>query len=293
MKRERRRRIFAAAVIALSMTAMVLLLLVRTGLIPWPWSAKLPDDASGMEVTFLDVGEGDAIFISADGETMLVDGGLPEYSDMIYSFLKERNVRFIDHVVCTHPHSDHVGGLSGALSYARAGDAICCTDEYDSRAFRSFVTKLGEQGVTLKTVSAGYSFTLGNAEVTVISPSREYEELNDMSLVLRIRYGSTTVLLTADAGYEAELDMMDSEYELGADLLKAGHHGSGASSYYYFLKEVSPQYCVISVGKDNENGHPSENVISKLESLGAEVIRTDESGTVSFFSDGKTLRRTD
>lgn len=274
----------------LSAAAIVVLLCVQIGLIPWPWN-RLPEDASGMEITFLDVGEGDAIFVTADGETMMVDGGLPEYSDMVYSFLKGRNVGYLDHVVCTHPHSDHVGGLSGALSYARAGDAICCTDEYDSRSFSSFVNKLKQQGVTLKTVSAGYTFTLGNAEVTVISPSREYDELNDMSLVLRIRYGNTTVLLTGDAGYEAELDMMDSEYELSADLLKAGHHGSGASSYYYFLKEVSPAYCVISVGKDNENGHPSENVISKLESLGCEVIRTDESGTVTFFSDGKTLKR--
>ena len=271
---------------------MILLVCIHVGLISWPWREKLPDDAAGMEIVFLDVGEGDAIFVTADGESMMVDGGLPEYSDMIYSFLKARDTDVLKYVVCTHPHSDHVGGLSGALSYAKTQEAICCTDEFDSRSFESFLRRLKDQGVTLKAVSAGYVFSLGNAEVTVISPSREYGEMNDMSLVLRIRYGDTSVLLTGDAGYEAELDMMDSDYDLDADLLKAGHHGSGASSYYYFLREVSPRYCVISVGKDNEHGHPSENVISKLESLGAEIIRTDESGNITFFSDGKTLRRT-
>lgn len=293
MKKERARKLFASAVLFICTAAVVLLVCVRIGLISWPWRDKLPDDAAGMEIVFLDVGEGDAIFVTADGESMMVDGGLPEYSNMIYSFLKARKADILRYVVCTHPHSDHVGGLSGALSYAKAQEALCCTDEFDSRSFDSFKRRLNEQGVTLKTVSAGYVFKLGNAEVTVISPSREYEEMNDMSLVLRIRYGSTSVLLTGDAGYEAELDMMESGYDLEADLLKAGHHGSGASSYYYFIKEVSPRYCVISVGKDNEHGHPSENVINKLGSLGVEVIRTDESGTVSFFSDGKTLKRTD
>lgn len=292
MRKERAKRIFATATLFICAAAMILLVCIHAGLISWPWKDKLPDDAAGMEIVFLDVGEGDAIFVTADGESMMVDGGLPEYSDMIYSFLKARDTDVLKYVVCTHPHSDHVGGLSGALSYAKTQEAICCTDEFDSRSFESFLRRLKDQGVTLKAVSAGYVFSLGNAEVTVISPSREYGEMNDMSLVLRIRYGDTSVLLTGDAGYEAELDMMDSDYDLDADLLKAGHHGSGASSYYYFLREVSPRYCVISVGKDNEHGHPSENVISKLESLGAEIIRTDESGTITFFSDGKTLRRT-
>ena len=249
----------------------------------------LPEDATGMEITFLDVGEGDAILVTADGESMLVDGGLPECSDLIYTVLKNRELDHLRYVVCTHPHSDHAGGLSGALRYATVDEAFCCAPEYDSRSFDSFVKALEKQGVELQIPQAGRQLQLGAAVITVISPSRHYEELNDNSLVLRIDYGRTSVLLAGDAGYQAELDMMDSDYPLRADILKVGHHGSGSSSYYYFLDAVEPEYAVISVGRDNENGHPSQNVLDKLEKLGAEVFRTDTDGDITFISDGKTF----
>lgn len=249
----------------------------------------LTENATGMTVTFLDVGEGDAVIVTADGETMIVDGGLPEHSDLVYSYLRENSISHLRYVVCTHPHSDHVGGLSGALRYAEADEAFCCVKEYDSRSFEAFLRCLDEQGLELKVPETGTVLKLGEASVTVISPSEEYEELNDRSLVLRIDYGRISVLLTGDAGYEAEIDMMESEFSLRADLLKVGHHGSGSSNYYYFLKEVNPQYAVISVGKDNEHGHPSEYVIEKLKDVGAEVFRTDMDGTVVFGSDGDSV----
>ena len=220
---------------------------------------------------------------------MLVDGGDPDRSDFIYSYLKERGLDRLEYIVCTHPHSDHVGGLSGALQYASADRAFCCVTEYDSRSFDSFVKYLGERGIRLEVPGPGTRLELGEAVITVIGPQREYEELNDMSLVLRVDYGKISVLLTGDAGYEAELDMMDSEFSLKADILKVGHHGSGSSSYYHFLRQVSPEFAVISVGADNGHGHPSENVIGKLEDLGAEIFRTDTDGTVTFISDGKTV----
>ena len=290
----KRRRTIASLVLILC-AASIFICAVAVPLIRiWRDGRKqLPEDATGMEVTFLDVGEGDSILVIADGEAMLVDGGLPEYSDFLYAYLKNRELDHLRYVVCTHPHADHVGGLSGALRYATAEEAFCSTTEYDSRSFESFLKILREQGVELRVPEIGSKFNLGAAEITVISPAREYEELNDSSLVLRIDYGSTSVLLTADAGYDAELDMMDSEYSLKADLLKVGHHGSGSSSYFYFLDEVMPEYAVISVGKDNENGHPSQNVLDKLEKLGAEIYRTDTDGTVTFISDGKSIRPED
>lgn len=249
----------------------------------------LPEDATGMEITFLDVGEGDAILVTADGESMMVDGGLPECSDLIYTVLKNRELDHLRYVVCTHPHSDHVGGLSGALRYAAVDEAFCCAAEYDSRSFDSFVKALEKQGVELQVPQAGRQLQLGAAVITVISPSKQYEELNDNSLVLRIDYGRTSVLLAGDAGYQAELDMMDSDYPLRADILKVGHHGSGSSSYYYFLDAVEPEYAVISVGSDNENGHPSQNVLDKLDKIGAEVFRTDTDGDITFISDGNNF----
>ena len=277
-------------------TAVVL---CAAGILIWliagPWIERyrekngLSEKATGMTVTFLDVGEGDCIIVTADGETMMVDGGSPEHSDTVYSFLKKNSLDHLRYVICTHPHSDHVGGLSGALNYASADEVFCCVREYDSRSFEAFERYAGEQGLEITVPECGTQLRLGEAVITVISPSREYEDLNDCSLVLRIDYGSVRVLLTGDAGYDAENDMMKSDYSLRADLLKVGHHGSGSSSYYYFLKEVSPSYAVISVGRDNEHEHPSEYVIEKLEGLGAEVFRTDEDGTVVFKSDGSTI----
>ncbi len=253
----------------------------------------LPEDASGMEITFLDVGEGDAILVTADGESMLVDGGVPECSDLIYAVLRDRGLDHLRYIVCTHPHADHVGGLSGALRFASVDEAFCCTSEYDSRSFGSFLAALKKQEVELEIPQAGRELKLGAATITVIGPLSHYEDLNDESLVLRIDYGGTSVLLTGDAGYQAETDMMDSDFPLRADILKVGHHGSGSSSYYYFLDAVEPQFAVISVGKDNENGHPSENVLEKLEKLGAQVFRTDTDGDITFVSDGRRFIKKD
>ncbi|MBP0970204.1 MAG: MBL fold metallo-hydrolase, partial [Oscillospiraceae bacterium] len=242
------RRIAAGAAVALCAAGVLIWLIAGPWIERYREKNGLSEKATGMTVTFLDVGEGDCIIVTADGETMMVDGGSPEYSDTVYSFLKKYSLDRLRYVFCTHPHSDHVGGLSGALNYAAADEAFCCVREYDSRSFEAFERYAGEQGLEITVPECGTQLRLGEAVITVISPSREYEDLNDCSLVLRIDYGSVRVLLTGDAGYDAENDMMKSDYSLRADLLKVGHHGSGSSSYYYFLKEVSPSYAVISVG---------------------------------------------
>ena len=287
---DKRRRLFALSAVLLCAASVVFYVLyLRCQEQKSDSGNMLPESSGGMTVAFLDVGEGDSVIVTADGETMLVDGGLPEYSDLIYTYLKENSIDHLKYVFCTHPHADHAGGLSGALEYAKADEAFCCVREYGSKSFESFIEHVRQQGLELKVPEVGTALKLGGASVTVISPAKEYEELNDCSLVLRIDYGKVSVLLTGDAGYDAEIDMMGSQFPLRADLLKVGHHGSGSSSYYYFLREVSPSYSVISVGKDNEHGHPSEYVIEKLRDIGSQVFRTDKDGTVVFRSDGNTV----
>jgi len=127
------------------------------------------------------------------------------------------------------------------------------------------------------------------ASVQFISPSRAYENENDLSLVVRIVYGNTSFLFTGDVEWDAEHDMVDSGYELSADLLKVGHHGSDSSSSYVFLREVMPTYAVISVGADNAYGHPTEDVLSRLRDAGTQVYRTDHHGSIICHSDGREL----
>lgn len=135
----------------------------------------------------------------------------------------------------------------------------------------------------------GDSFSFGDAQVQFLSPMKEYSNINDSSIVVRIIHGINTFLFAGDAEWEAEHDMVDSGYDLSATVLKVGHHGSDTSSSYVFLREVMPKYAVISCGEGNSYGHPTEAVLSRLRDVGAQVFRTDLQGDVVFVSDGTTL----
>ena len=136
---------------------------------------------------------------------------------------------------------------------------------------------------------AGDDFNLGSAVVTFLGPVMEYEDTNNTSLVAKLTFGETSFLFTGDAEMQSESDILDAGFDVSADVLKVGHHGSETSSSYHWLREVMPTYGVISVGEDNTYGHPHEEVLSRLEDAEVTVYRTDLSGTVVCTSDGVTL----
>ena len=250
---------------------------------------ELPSNSS-FAVHFIDVGQADAALVLCDGEAMLIDGGNVEDSNLIYSYLQKRGIKHLDYVVCTHAHEDHVGGLSGALTYATVGTAFSPVTEYDTKAFRNFVGKVEAQGKSLTVPAAGDHFFLGSAEVTVLGPLQEYDETNDTSIVLRIVYGEISFLFTGDMESSAEADLLDAGVELKSTVLKVGHHGSNTSSSYRFLREVAPTYGVISVGTDNSYGHPHEEILSRYRDADVKLYRTDLQGDIICTSDdGKTL----
>ena len=252
-------------------------------------SAAPVEEGSSLQVHFIDVGQADAALVICDGHYMLIDGGNAEDSDLIYAYLERRGAKHLDYMVATHAHEDHIGGLSGALNYARVDTAFCPVTEYSSKVFQNMVKYLGEQGKSLTVPEPGDKFSLGAARVEILGPVEEYDDTNDTSIVLRIDYGETSFLFTGDMETGAEGDLLDSGADVRATVLKAGHHGSDTSSGYRFLREVMPQYAVISVGKDNRYGHPSDEVLSRFRDLGAEVYRTDMQGHIIAESDGKTV----
>ena len=184
-----------------------------------------------MEVHFIDVGQGDAAVILCEGEVLMIDGGNAADSRCIYSYLREQlRIAHIDYMIATHPHEDHIGGLPGALNACSVGKIYSPVAEYDSDAFRALLTYAAKQGLALTVPMAGDGFHVGSADVQFLSPGREFASENDLSLVVRITYGETALLFAGDAEWEAEREMVAAGYDLSADLLKVGHHGSETSS---------------------------------------------------------------
>lgn len=275
------------------LSALILLLLA---LLPGCEFAAPPDQtahtpaAGTLEVHFIDVGQADSALILCGGESMLIDGGNVDDASLVVSYLDEQGVETLDYVVCTHAHEDHVGGLSGVLAVYEAGTVFSPVTEYDSAAFQNFVSYTQAQGLALTVPQAGDSFSLGEAQVTILGPLAEYEETNNTSLVLRVDFDETAFLFTGDMERTAEADLLEySAGELWATVLKVGHHGSSTSSSYPFLREVLPTYAVISCGTGNSYGHPHEEVLSRLSDAGTTVYRTDLLGTVVAVSDGKEI----
>lgn len=244
---------------------------------------------SSFAIHFIDVGQADAALIICDGQTMLIDGGNSADSNLMYAYLQKHNIKHLDYVVATHAHEDHVGGLSGALSFATVGTALSPVTEYNSKAFSNFVNKLKEQSKQITVPKPNDTFTIGSATVTVLGPVEETDETNDTSIVLRIVYGATSFLFVGDAEKAEEDSILDTNAELGSTVLKVGHHGSNSSTSYRFLREVMPEYAVISVGTDNDYGHPTETVLSRLRDADVKVYRTDMQGDIICTSDGKNV----
>ena len=246
-------------------------------------------ESSTFAVHFVDVGQADCALVACDGQYMLIDGGNREDSDLVYTYLKEQGVEHLEYLVATHLHEDHIGGLSSAPYAATVGTALAPDTQRITKVFRNLVKSLSTRDVSITVPEAGTEFPLGSARVRVLGPVKKYSDTNNTSLVLAVDYGETTFLFTGDMELEAENDLVESGCDLSADVLKVGHHGSSSGTGYRFLREVMPQYAVISVGEGNSYGHPHEAPLSRLSDAGATVYRTDHSGTIIARSDGKTV----
>jgi competence protein ComEC len=278
--------------IMLALTIAALFMLSACGILPDgapPNTTSAHGNEAGLTVYFIDVGQADSALVLCGGAAMLIDGGNVADSDLIYAFLKNCGVTYLDYIVGTHAHEDHIGGLAGALNYATVGTTYCPVTEFDSKAFDSFVKYLGEQDKAITVPSPGDTFTLGGADVEILGPIRPSDEPNNMSIVLKLTYGDVSFLFTGDAERAEEADIIEAGYDLSVTVLKVSHHGSETSTIYPFLREVMPEYAVISCGKNNSYGHPDENLLSRLRDADAMVFRTDMQGTITATSDGKTV----
>lgn len=210
-------------------------------------------------------------------------------SSLIVAYLKKLNIEYIDCMVCTHAHEDHVGGLSAPLSVMPVGSVYAPVTESDSEAYQTFKRKVAEQNSEIIHPTPAETIPLGNARVQFIAPiTEDADNLNNTSIVLKVTHGNKSFLFTGDAEREEEQTLLGKGL-LKSDVLKVGHHGSDTSTSYTFLREVMPEYAVISVGKDNSYGHPTETVLSRLRDADVKVYRTDLQGDIIMRSDGDNI----
>ncbi len=254
---------------------------------PQPDPMSIPPDST-FSIRFINVGQGDAALVECDGHYMLIDGGNKGDSQKIYSILRDENVSTLDIVVASHAHEDHIGGLLGAFSYTTSALTLCPVTSYDSDAFRDFQTYADKCGGGITVPEVGDTYNLGHAAVEILGVNSTTDD-NDCSIVLMITYGSTRFLFTGDAERGAEQAILASGVDLSATVLKVGHHGGDTSTTYPFLREIMPQYAVVSVGTDNAYGHPTEDVLSRLRDAAVQVFRTDLQGDIFCSSDGEDV----
>ena len=246
---------------------------------------------AALDVYFLDVGQGDASLILCDGESMLIDGGPPAASRFIYSILtRDLKLQRLDHLIATHPHSDHVGGLSAALSACQPGLVYSPVYYFNDPVFLRFRELVLQRMCNFTMPLPGQSLSLGGARVTFLAPSKLFGDMNDNSICLRVSHGSIDTLFTGDAGIRQEEDMIKDGQPLEAEILQSGHHGSSKSNGYKLLDAADPEYTVISCEAGNDYGHPHRETLKRLESKGVQVYRTDTQGTIVARSDGSSLQ---
>lgn len=246
----------------------------------------LPALPGALTVHFIDVGEADCTLLLCDGHSMLIDGGNPADGQSVLDFLRAQDVRRLDYVVGTHPHADHVGGLCKVLAEMPADVAFCALPDEMQTHYPRFVEAAEAAGLRLQPLAPGESWMLGGARVTVLGPLQHYDELNNRSLVLRVDYGDTSLIVCGDAQTDAEQAMLASGLPLRADLLRLGHHGSSDASSAAWLDAVRPETAVISCGAENDWGHPHAPVLARLAERGIAALRTDLHGSLTAFSDG-------
>lgn len=249
--------------------------------------------SKNLEVVFFDVGQGDAAFIETpQGHQILVDGG-PD-SSLPEKLAKEMPFwdRTIDLIILTHPEKDHMAGLLEVLKRYEVANVLWTGVVRNTADWQEWARLVAEEGARTHIAEFGLKVKIGQTFLYVLHPfenleGRNIEDSNNTSVIVRIVFKEASFLFTGDAYQSAENKIISLKADLDSDVLKAGHHGSKTSTGKEFVEAVSPEFAVISCGKDNSYGHPSPEVLEALE--GAEILRTDKEGNIKFVSDGSKV----
>lgn len=241
-----------------------------------------------LRVNYIDVNQGDSIFIELpNNETMLIDAGERYYSEMVMNYIDNLGYKKIDYVVGTHPHTDHIGGMESVIKKYDIGSIYMPKKQSNSNTFLSLLKTIKDKNLKINTGKSGVNIIdSDNLKVNIIAPTKEYNDSNNSSIVIKINYINRCFLFMGDAEVESEKSITD---DLSCDVVKIGHHGSDTSSSLDFVKKTKAKYAIVSVGENNKYKHPYDFILKRWEDVGAKVLRTDKLGDIVISTDGNNL----
>jgi competence protein ComEC len=241
--------------------------------------AKTKTSVSGnIKLHFINVGQADSILVQDGNKTMLIDAGNNDDDATVINYIKSQGISKLDVVI------------GKVISTFEIGEVYLPKQQSTTKTFMDVLMAIKSKGLKITTPTPGATIKLNNAEALILAPNSEkYEDINNSSIAIRLTYGSNSFLLMGDAEDISEHEILNKGFNVSGDLLKLGHHGSSSSTSQDFLNKVNPKYAVVSVGKGNTYGHPTEVTMDKLQSKGIEVYRTDECSTIVATSDGTNI----
>ena len=240
-----------------------------------------------LEVDFIDVAQADSILVSNKDETMLIDAGNNENGNDVVKFIKEKGIKKINYLIGTHPHADHIGGLDDVInSDLEIENVYMPKIQTNTKTFEDVLDALKNKNLKVTAPKKEDTFKIGDANCEVMTDSiLDKDNLNLSSIVIRLEFGENSFLFMGDAETENEKTINWPK----TNVLKVGHHGSNTSSSQDFINQVKPEYAIIMAGKDNSYGLPKQKILDRLTKIDAKILRTDELGTITMISDGKTI----
>lgn len=249
---------------------------------------------SNLQIHMIDVDQGESILIVTPSQkTILIDGGEVAQGKKVKAYLTKHNIDKIDLLIGTHPHSDHIGGLTEIVNNFKIGEVIMPEKMHTTRAFERLLTAIESKGLSITPPPVGDTIQFDtDISLHFLGPLKDYgDNLNLWSIVFRLDYKNKSFLFTGDTEVPAENDLMDTYNadDLKAHVLNIAHHGSSTSTSEQFLDYVSPEIALISLGKDNSYGHPHREIMERLQKANVLIYRTDLQQSVVLISDGEDI----
>lgn len=249
---------------------------------------RIVTNASGdLVVQFIDVGEADCTLISNNGHNMLIDAGNNRDGKLLVNYFKSIGINKFDYLITTHSHEDHIGGMNNIIKSFEIDKFYIPNVSVDNMTYKEVIKSLNNKNINKETPSEDSIIELGNSKLKVLSIRDDKEDLNKDSIVLKLYYGNISLLFMGDAPSDIEHSILNKD--LKSNVLRVGHHGSRYSTSANFLYKVHPEYSIISVGNNNDYGHPHKVTIDKLNRVNSKIYRTDLNGTIIMTSDGNNI----